>query len=67
MSTILWDRKGKKPLSSFETHREILIRLIGVEAKNRALNKHEIYENDYLIVDYFKNEWRARLKTAPRE
>ncbi|OQY41421.1 MAG: hypothetical protein B6240_15215, partial [Desulfobacteraceae bacterium 4572_87] len=29
MSAILWDRKGKKPLTSFETHREILIRLLG--------------------------------------
>ena len=65
MSAILWDRKGKKPLTSFETHREILIRLSGSDMENHTLKKHETYENAYFIVDYEQMEWRVRLKTLP--
>ena len=65
MSAILWDRKGRKPLTSFETHREILMRLLGMDAEKRSLKKHETHENDWLIIEYVQNEWRARLKTTP--
>jgi|GEM_PF-1290869 len=66
MSAILWDRKGNKPLTSFETHRKILVRLLGTDMKKNALKKHETYENEYLIADYSNLEWRIRLKTTPR-
>jgi len=62
MLGILWDRKGRKPLTSFETHREILIRLLG--KNKRPLKKGEIYENDHLSLEFVQNEWCLRLKTA---
>jgi len=65
MSAILWDRKGNKPLTSFETHRKILVRLLGSDMEKNALKKHETYDNEYLIVDYSHMEWRIRLKTTP--
>ena len=63
MSAILWDRKGRKPLTSFETHREILIRLLGMDKEKSPLKKHETYENEQLILEYVQNEWKIRLKT----
>jgi len=66
MSAILWDRKGNKPLTSFETHRKIFVRLLGSDIKANALKKHEMYENEHLIVDYSDMEWRIRLKTTSR-
>jgi len=65
MSAILWDRKGRKPLTSFETHREILMRLLGMDVEKRSLKKYETHENDRLIIEYVQNEWRVRLKAAP--
>jgi len=65
MSAILWDRKGNKPLTSFETHREILARLLGTDTEKSTLKKHETYENEQLMLEYVRNEWRIRLKTAP--
>jgi transcriptional regulator with AAA-type ATPase domain len=65
MSAILWDRKGRKPLTSFETHREILIRLLGMGAEKSPLKKHETYENEQLVIEYVQNEWKIRLKTNP--
>jgi len=65
MSAILWDRKGNKPLTSFETHRKIIVRLLGLDMKKNALKKHETYENEYLMVDYSNLEWKIRLKTTP--
>ncbi len=62
MTAILWDRKGRKPLTSFETHREILIRLLGTDTEKPTLKKHEIYENEQLVVEYVQNEWCVRLK-----
>ena len=64
MSAILWDRKGNKPLTSFETHRKILVRLLGPDVAKKALKKHETYENECFIVDYNRMEWRIRLKTT---
>ena len=65
MSAILWDRKGRKPLTSFETHREILTRLLGTDTGKPTLKKQEIYESEQLVLEYVHNEWRIRLKTAP--
>ena len=65
MSAILWDRKGNKPLTSFETHRKILLRLLGPDMEKKVLKKNETYENEYLIVDYSNLEWKIRLKTTP--
>ena len=65
MSAILWDRKGRKPLTSFETHREILIRLLGIDTEKSPLKKHETYENEQLMLEYVQNEWKIRLKTVP--
>jgi transcriptional regulator with AAA-type ATPase domain len=64
MSAILWDRKGRKPLTSFETHRDILIRLLGMGKEKSSLKKHETHENEQLVIEYVQNEWRIRLKTA---
>jgi len=66
MSAILWDRKRVKPLTSFETHRELLMRLLGMDVKKGSLKKHETHENNQLILEYVQNEWRIRLKTTPR-
>ena len=63
MSAILWDRKGRKPLTSFETHREILIRLLGMDTEKGPLKKHETYENEQVMLEYVQNEWKIRLKT----
>ncbi len=63
MSAILWDRKGRKPLTSFETHREILIRLLGMGTEKRPLKKHETHESEQLLLEYVQNEWSVRLKT----
>ena len=65
MSAILWDRKGRKPLTSFETHREILTRLLGMDTKKPTLEKQKIYKNEQLMLEYVQNEWRIRLKTTP--
>jgi hypothetical protein len=64
MSAILWDRKRVKPLTSFETHRELLMRLLGMDVKKGSLKKHETHENNQLILEYVQNEWRIRLKTT---
>ena len=63
MSAILWDRKRRKPLTSFETHREILIRLLGMGTEKTPLKKHETHENEQLMLEYVQNEWKIRLKT----
>ncbi|MCP4577620.1 MAG: hypothetical protein GY846_15195 [Deltaproteobacteria bacterium] len=65
MSAILWDRKGNKPLTSFETHRNILIQLLGMDTEKNPIKKHETYENDQLILEVVQNEWCVRLKKPP--
>ena len=65
MSAILWDRKGRKPLTSFETHREIFMRLLGMGTEKSSLKKNETYENKYLMLEYVQNEWKIRLKNDP--
>jgi len=61
MSAILWDRKGRKPLTSFETHREILIRLLGMGTEKRPLKKHETHESEQLLLEYVQNEWSSMI------
>jgi len=68
MSAFLWDRKGNKPLTSFETHREILSRLMGItREKGPALRKGTVYQNHLLVLEYIGNEWILRLLAREKD